>query len=275
MNPEQPDARADERSNSGGRKPAASRRSGGSCPPYNPGLHKLVEGKQAWAEPLDDDAKAKGFLGWHQRGYLPHHDVPGVTQLVTFRLNDAMPASRRSEWEVLLRIEEDRERRRKLEEYLDRGLGECWLRQPRIADLAEGALRFFDGQRYCLGAWAVMPNHIHVLLEVWQTPLALLLKSWKGFTARKANKLLGREGAFWEREYWDTRIRDEQQLRKAVRYVETNPLKARLVPEAKAWQWSSARFRDEFGVLRTPQPSVGAKGTQSGAPTSESALRER
>ena len=153
-----------------------------------------------------------------------------------------------------------RERRTKLEEYLDRGLGECWLRQPRIAVLAEDALRCFDGQRYRLGAWAVMPNHIHVLLEVWQTPLALLLKSWKGFTARKANKLLGREGAFWEREYWDTRIRDEQQLRKAVRYVEANPMKANLVPEAKAWQWSSARFRDEFGVLRTPQPSVGAKG---------------
>jgi REP element-mobilizing transposase RayT len=274
MNSDGPDAGASELANSGGGKPAASRRSGRSgrsCPPYNPGLYKLVEGKQAWAEPLDDEAKARGFLGWHQRGYVPHHDVPGVTQLVTFRLNDAMPASRRSEWEVLLRIEEDRERRTKLEEYLDCGLGECWLRQPRIADLAEGALRFFDGQRYRLGAWVVMPNHIHVLLEVWQTPLAGLLKSWKGFTAREANKLLGREGTFWEREYWDTRIRDEQQLRKAVRYVEANPLKASLVREAKAWQWSSARFRDEFGVLRTPKPSVGTNGAQPGAPASKPA----
>src|ERR1039458_161583 len=137
MNSDQQNAGADELLNSGGNKPAASRRSGGSCPPYNPGLHKLVEGKQAWAEPLDDDAKAKGFLGGQQHGYLPHHDVPGVTQLVTFRLNDAMPASRRSEWEVLLRIEEERERRTKLEEYLDRGLGECWLRQPPIAGRSE------------------------------------------------------------------------------------------------------------------------------------------
>src|ERR1017187_1277970 len=100
MNSEQPDAGANELPNSGGNKPAESQGSGRSCPPYNPGLHKLVEGKQAWAEPLAGGAKAKGFLGWHQRGYVPHHDVPGVTQLVTFRLHDAMPASRRSEWEV-------------------------------------------------------------------------------------------------------------------------------------------------------------------------------
>ena len=100
MNSGQADAGADELPNSGGNKPAASRRSEGSFPPYNSGLHKLVEGKQAWAEPLDDDAKAEGFLGWHQLGYVPHHDVPGVTQLVTFRLHDAMPPSRRSEWEV-------------------------------------------------------------------------------------------------------------------------------------------------------------------------------
>ena len=191
MNSDQPDAGANGLPNSGGDKPAASRRSGRSCPPYNPGLHKLVEGKQAWAEPLDDEAKAKGFLGWHQRGYLPHHDVPGVTQLVTFRLNDAMPASRRSEWEVLLRIEEDRERRTKLEEYLDRGLGECWLRQPRIADLAEGALRFFDGQRYRLEAWVVMPNHIHVLLEVWQTPLAAAAEKLEGIHSAGGEQAAG------------------------------------------------------------------------------------
>ncbi|MBE0540898.1 MAG: hypothetical protein IH623_05890 [Verrucomicrobia bacterium] len=124
----------------GNAKPAANRRSGQSLPPYNPGLQKLVEGKRAWTEPLSDEAKAQGFLGWHQRGYLPHCDLPGVTQFVTLRLDDSMPASRRSEWEALLHLEDNRERRIKLEEYLDRGMGECQLRQPAIAELAEGAL---------------------------------------------------------------------------------------------------------------------------------------
>lgn len=67
-------------------------------------LRQLVAGKNEWSEPLSEDAKAKGFKGWHERGYLPHCDKPGLTQLVTFRLWDSMPASRRSEWEHLLAI---------------------------------------------------------------------------------------------------------------------------------------------------------------------------
>jgi REP element-mobilizing transposase RayT len=255
MNSKQRDSESDPFPDSGAGKPAASRRSRRSRPPYNPGLHQLVEGKQAWAEPLDDEAKAQGFLGWHQRGYLPHHDAPGVTQIVTFRLHDSMPANRRSEWEALLRIEDDRRRRVELEAYLDRGLGECWLRQPCIAELTQRALRFFDGERYRLKGWVVMPNHVHVVVEIWRVPLTRLLKSWKGFAAREANTLLGRSGVFWEREYWDTRLRDDEQLRKAVRYVEANPLKANLVRAANAWEWSSARFRDQYGRLPAPRPA--------------------
>jgi len=227
-------------------KPAKSRR---SRPPYNPGLPKLVIAKQSGSEPLEENANAQGFLGWHQRGYLPHYDAPGVTQFVTFRLHDAVPASRRSEWKALLQIEEDRERRR-LEVWLDRGYGECWLRQSRIAKLAEDALRFFDGQRYRLHAWMIMPNHIHVLVEVGQTPLAEMLATWKRFISREANKLPGRAGPFWEREYWDTWMRDGEQSGKAVRYIEANPVKAGLVRQAGDWQWSSARFRDAYGRLQ-------------------------
>jgi hypothetical protein len=162
----------------GNAKPTASRRSA-SVPPYNPGLDRLVEGKQTWSVPLSPQARSQGFLGWHQRGYLPHRDAPGLVQFVTFRLADSLPAARRCEWEALLRIEDDRRRRALLETYLDRGHGQCWLRQPRIASLAEGALRCFDQQRYELLAWVVMPNHVHVLLQVCEIPLARLIQSWK------------------------------------------------------------------------------------------------
>ena len=156
----------------------------------------------------------------------------------------------------MLGIEDNRERRIQLEESLDRGHGECWLRQPAIAPLAEGALRYFDGQRYQLLAWVVMPNHVHVVVHIWQTPLAPILKSWKGFVAVEANKLLRRRGSFWEREYWDTFMRDEDQWATALRYTEQNPVKAKLAGEAKAWSWGSARFRDAYGKLGPLPPDL-------------------
>jgi putative transposase len=236
-----------------------TRRSGKpSRPPYNPGLQKLVEGKNSRTQPLSAEAKAQGFPGWHQRGYMPHCDLPGVTQFVTLRLHDSMPASRRGEWEALLQLEDSRERRTKLEEYLDRGLGGCPLREPAIAELAENALRFFDGQRYQLQAWVIMPNHIHVLVDIWETPLDKIDKSWKQFIALRANRLLGQAGKFWEREYWDTLIEDEEHRRKATRYIEANPVKALFVREARDWRWSSARLRDEYGRLPEPNRSTGA-----------------
>lgn len=262
------DASAQSRSQTSAPQTGAAKRTRTSTPPYNPGLQKLVEGKQAWAVPLDEEAKAKGFLGWHQRGYLPHYDAPGVTQFVTLRLVDSLPASRRGEWEALLKIENSRERRKQLEAYLDRGLGECWLRQPAIAKLTEDALRFFDGKRYQLAAWVVMPNHVHLLVDVWKTPLADLVKSWKSFTAREANRLLGRSGEFWEREYLDTLIEDEKHRRTATRYIESNPAKAKLVLDPKAWPWSSVRFRDEYGVLKYPSAQ---SRSQTGAPLRRSA----
>ena len=134
-------------------------------------LRDLVAQKNRWNRPLTDEEKALGFLGWHERGYLPHCDYPGLVQLVTFRLADSMPASRRGEWEHLLKVEDVRERRTKLEEYLDRGIGECHLRNFRIAQLAQDSLLHFHNQRYELFAWCIMPNHVHVLVHVWQVPL--------------------------------------------------------------------------------------------------------
>lgn len=215
---------------------------------------------------MSDDAKTKGFRGWHQRGYLPHHDAPGVTQMVTLRLADSLPASRRGEWEHLLRIEDDRERRVRFEAYLDRGLGECWLSRPEIAALTKNSLRCFDGQRYALAAWVVMPNHLHLLVDVWEVPLAKLIAGWKSFIAHEANRVLQRKGEFWEREYLDTLIKNETHRRTAVRYIENNPVKAGLVRDPQEWLWSSARHRDEYGRLKIGTP---------GAPPSPAALDRR
>jgi REP element-mobilizing transposase RayT len=219
-------------------------------PPHNPGVRNLVEAKRRWSSPPEKENLKRGFRGWNERGYLPHRDEPGLTQFVTFRLKDSFPESLRSEWEHLLRIEDDRNRRVELENYLDRGRGQCFLRQSLIGGMVEDALQFFNDDRYILRAWVVMPNHVHVLFKTNATPMAEILNSWKKYISQKANQILGRRGAFWQADYWDTFMRGETHEMKTRKYIESNPVKAGLVIEAKTWPWSSARYRDEYDVLK-------------------------
>ncbi len=222
---------------------------GKSHPPTNPGLRALVKGKRCWHYAPDPKTRALGFRGWHERGYLPHFDAPNITQMVTFSLFDSFPVTRRAEWEPLLSESDASLRRHQLEAWLDRGYGECWLRQPQVAKIVEKSLLTGHGQRYRLRAWVVMPNHVHMVAHVWRTPLSRLLKSWKGATGRAANGLLGRTGTFWQADYWDTCLADEAAVAKAIRYVDNNPTKAHFVRNPADWRWSSARRRDAYGRL--------------------------
>ena len=190
-----------------------------------------------------------GFRGWNERGYLPHRDEPGLTQFVTFHLADSFPSALRSEWEGMLQVEDDRERRIQLEKYLDRGRGECHLRRPDIAKLVGQALLFHQPQWYELRAWVIMPNHLHYLIKIGATPLAKIVKELKRYTAREANKILRHQGAFWSEDYFDTYMRDAEQELRTRHYIENNPVKAGLVREPKTWPWSSARLRDDYGTL--------------------------
>lgn len=207
-------------------------------------LRQLVAEKQRWSEPLTEADKAKGFLGWHERGYLPHYDHPGLVQFITFRLSDSLPANRREEWKHLLGIENKLEWRRKLEEYLDRGLGECYLRDKRVAEFTESALLHHHGKRFRLLGWVVMPNHVHILIEVWRVPLARIVQNWKSIIAVESNRILQREGRFWQPEYWERFMRDVEQTKKAARYIEANPVKAQLCRAPEDWAFSSARYRN-------------------------------
>jgi REP element-mobilizing transposase RayT len=206
--------------------------------------------------------------GIHSRGYLPHVKREGAVYFVTMRLADSLPK------EVLMKfLGEKAERLRRLdierahqektgktrpigdteeainrdyyrnvERYLDKGLGECVLNRLEIAAVVAGAIRFFDGQRYRLHAWVVMPNHAHVVF--WPMPnqtVSQLVKSWKQYTATRANRILNRVGTtFWQPEPFDHWIRDDEEHARCCRYVLQNPVKARLCAAPEDWQWSSA-----------------------------------
>ncbi len=189
---------------------------------------------------------------WHSRGYLPHFDEAGVIQFVTFRLSDSLPADVLAEWareyftvdSALTSSNRAALLRRRIERYLDQGQGKCWLREERIANTVESALLKFDGKRYRQLAWVVMPNHVHTLFEVFDGfPMDRVVHSWKSFTAKQANKLLGRRGRFWAVDYFDRYIRDDEHLAATIAYIEENPVKAGLVNVAGDWRWGSAARR--------------------------------
>lgn len=103
------------------------------------------------------------------------------------------------------------------------------LRRPDIADLVANAIQFHAGQRFDLLAWVVMPNHAHVVVRPLPAfTLSQITKSWKGFTAREANRLLNRQGEFWQGESYDHLIRDDVDRARCVQYTHMNPVNARL-----------------------------------------------
>ncbi|MBP9890388.1 MAG: FAD-dependent monooxygenase [Planctomycetes bacterium] len=194
------------------------------------------------------------------RGYLPHWLREGATYFVTFRIADSLPdavlnelaqekqqlddAARQprhalSEKEIASRRKKMSER---IEALLDAGHGDAWLRNPKCAEIVANALRHFDGDRYELIAWCVMPNHVHaVLAPRAEHSLEAILHSWKSFTAKRCNEVLGRKGEFWQREYYDRLVRDADELNRCVDYVVENPSRAGLVD----WVWVGEAVRGQ------------------------------
>ena len=228
--------------------------------------------------------------GWHSRGYHPHFDRPGLVQSVTFRLHDSVPESLLQRWRdelgIAAGVAADDERmaklRRLLDQYEDAGHGACHLRSPEIAELVESALLHFDGERYRLLEWCIMPNHVHALVEIWEGhPLDKVVHAWKSFTAKEANRRLQRDGPFWMADYYDRFIRDEKHLETVRRYIRENPVKAGLCDSSESWPWSSAakgkRFAGETSVgtrASGPQEDSAGEtsvGTRASGPQEDSA----
>ena len=182
---------------------------------------------------------------WHTRR-LPHWEAGETAQAITFRLHDSLPRAALDHLEQELAGQpaagRSIERRRRIEALLDQGGGARHLADPAVARIVEDALKHFDGARYHLHAWCVMPTHVHVLITpLHGESLSAILHAWKSFTAKQANAVLGREGTFWQEEYFDRVIRNEAHFAAELAYIHDNPVKAGLCAAAQEWAFSSAR----------------------------------
>jgi len=202
------------------------------------------------------------------RRNLPHIHPSHAAFFITLRLAGSLPL------EVIERLREEfhaEERRLKqtlsgtallterykiqkkffgrYDEWLDQmAHGPSWLRQPEIAQLVVDEIRRLDGTHYDLWAFCIMPNHVHLLVNMARfgdgdikgppSPLSQALHLLKGRTARYANRSLERSGKFWQDESYDHVVRDEAELQRILQYIVNNPVKAGLVTDWQSWPYT-------------------------------------
>ncbi len=193
---------------------------------------------------------------------LPHWSQAGTVSFITWRTWDSIPEQvlklwlarrdqwlsehgidpTRDDWRAKLKLldapflqEFQRQLGDRWNEHLDAGHGACVLKRPDLAQIVVDALLHFDGDRYELTDFIVMPNHIH-LLAAFPEDTAMLgqCESWKRFTATKLNRALGRQGRFWQQDGFDHLVRSPEQFDYLRRYISANPTRARLKPSEYA-----------------------------------------
>ena len=231
------------------------------------------------------------------RRHLPHYQPEDATFHVVFRLAGSLPfeiieemrnerAKARRLLEETKNQSEKRELLRKQRwEYFQRfdlllacdTTGPQWLKEAKIAELVKESIHYRDGKVYDLLAYSIMPNHVHMVLElvgrvadptlednaqpksligrdsvnpessggrdsVPSYRLTTILTSLKKYTALKANRILRRSGAFWQNESYDHMIRDDRELDRTIWYILQNPVQTGMVKSWELWPWNYCKW---------------------------------
>jgi type I restriction enzyme R subunit len=187
---------------------------------------------------------------------LPHWSQAGVVCFLTFRTHDSFPKARlsrfhadRRQWLRCHHIDPDsnswRQQLQQLDravqheffntfsvrwnDALDRGAGDCLLANKRLSKIVFDSLLHFDGDRYEMCDFVVMPNHVHLLAAFRDDDNMLAqCESWKHFTAKEINCSVGRAGRFWQQDGFDHLVRSVEQYEHLRDYIASNPAKAKL-----------------------------------------------
>ena len=174
----------------------------------------------------------------HRASKLPHWHQDNKYVFITFRLFDSIPQKKIKElreekeyWMKLHPIPWNEEERKeyikrfasKIDKWLDNGYGKCFLKRPENRKIVEDALFFYNGTKYHLKAFVVMPNHVHILLQLFENQeMETFVKSIKGYTAKKINQTEHRTGKVWQTESYDHLVRNEDNYKHILKYIQAN-----------------------------------------------------
>lgn len=220
------------------------------------------------ATPQFFDPKRDFTVAWKT---LPHWSQAGTVCFITWRTGDSLPPHVQREWankradilraagvaddgrrRVSARLDYGRRVSPKLaslpplersklhwrrfkawDEHLDRGAGACVLARPELSQIVADCLHHFEGDRYVLTDFVVMPNHVHILAALADEDRLLAQATcWKRFISTQINQALGRRGEFWQVEQFDHLVRSPEQFEYLRRYIADNPRRAGLSAES-------------------------------------------
>lgn len=237
----------------------------------------------------------------HCRGYLPHIEGKQY-QMINFRLYDSVPKKVIEDWKAALSLlgsqtsslrenlsryenssdgenlsgilskceKEERRLASLIDKYEDAGYGSCVLKDDNVAQIVHDAIFFYNDKKYNVISWCIMPNHVHVLIELIENvSLSNILHSWRSFSSNEINKILNRTGRLWMPEYFDRFIRDNEHFNNVVDYIHNNPVKAGLVDDPTKYKWSSAGYANFSPTVCHKQDACGPSGEKKVCNTNE------
>ncbi len=201
---------------------------------------------------------------------LPHWSQPGAIAFITWRTWDSLPEKVIRQWqeerdawltnhgidpslpswqECVRRLDHQAGRQfqafvaDRRNDHLDACHGECVLRQAELSLEVANSLQHFNGDRYDVTDFVVMPNHVHLLAAFPRSDDMLpQCDSWKHFTATRINRILNRKGRFWQQDGFDHLVRSQEQFDYLRDYIANNPTKANLkASESRLYSSRSAR----------------------------------
>ncbi len=219
-------------------------------------------------------------------GNLPHWHQARKLQFITFRLADSLPR------EKLLRLAEEKEiflsRKNEMtdeeiagfhewfdartEAYLSAGHGSCILKDASVRKIVEKAILFSDGEKCRVHAFVIMPNHVHLLVEMMgETPVHDFLKALKSFTAHQINKARKTSGSVWMKESFDRMIRNEKHYRRTIEYIKRN---AEACPRDSICYMACVRKADGEGSVARDEDVAFPSGVAGKADWEPSTVRD-
>ncbi len=128
---------------------------------------------------------------------------------------------------------------KQMEQWLDKNTGDTWLQQEAVASIVQDTIEKYTNLGYWhMFAAVTMPNHVHLFFRCGDRSLGRVMRSFKRYTGRAGNAVLGRHGKrFWQREWFDHWSRSTDEDDKIVSYIRNNPMRAGLIKDGETWPW--------------------------------------